>query len=207
MLFRSLANMGTIPLHIYHSRTHTIEQPDWCVLDLDPKEAPFRDVLAVARAIHELCEEIELPNFVKTSGSTGLHILLPLANQFTFEQSRILGELLGRVIVTRLPNICTITRNPSKRDGKVYIDYLQNGSGKLIAGTYCVRPRAGAPVSMPITWDEVNGRPKPDKFTIRNALRRLKKWDEDPAIGVLDADVDLLGALERLTAVFAASQS
>ena len=202
-----LANMGTIPLHIYHSRTHTIEQPDWCVLDLDPKEAPFRDVLAVARAIHELCEEIELPNFVKTSGSTGLHILLPLANQFTFEQSRILGELLGRVIVTRLPNICTITRNPSKRDGKVYIDYLQNGSGKLIAGTYCVRPRAGAPVSMPITWDEVNGRLKPDKFTIRNALRRLKKWDEDPAIGVLDADVDLLGALERLTTVFAASQS
>ena len=202
-----LANMGTIPLHIYHSRTEAIEQPDWCVLDLDPKEAPFKDVLAVARAIHELCEEIELPNFVKTSGSTGLHILLPLANQFTFEQSRILGELLGRVIVTRLPDICTITRNPSKRDGKVYIDYLQNGSGKLIAGTYCVRPKAGAPVSMPITWDEVNSRLKPDKLTIKNALRRMKKWDEDPALGVLDAGVDLLGALERLTAVFAASQS
>ena len=202
-----LANMGTIPLHIYHSRTEAIEKPDWCVLDLDPKEAPFRDVLAVARAIHELCEEIGLPNFVKTSGSTGLHILLPLANQFTFEQSRILGELLGRVIVTRLPDISTIIRSPQKRDGKVYIDYLQNGSGKLIAGTYCVRPKAGAPVSMPVTWDEVNNRLKPDKFTIRNAIRRLKKMQNDPAISVLNTDVDLLGTLEQLTAVFAASQS
>ena len=111
------------------------------------------------------------------------------------------------MIVTRLPDISTIIRSPQKRDGKVYIDYLQNGSGKLIAGTYCVRPKAAAPDSMPVTWDEVNNRLKPDKFTIRNAIRRLKKMQNDPAISVLNTDVDLLGTLEQLTAVFAASQS
>lgn len=200
-----LANMATIPLHVYHSRTSALEKPDWCVLDLDPKEAPFSDVLTVARAIHDLCEEISLPNYVKTSGSTGLHILLPLANQFTFEQSRILGELLGRVIVNRLPDICTIIRSPAKREGKVYIDYLQNGSGKLIAGTYCVRPKPGAPVSMPIKWREVNKSLRPDKFTIRNAIARLKRAGSDPAIAVLDSDVDLIAVLERLTGVFAAT--
>jgi bifunctional non-homologous end joining protein LigD len=194
-----IANMASIPLHIYHSRAGHLEQPDWCVLDLDPKEAPFKDVITVARAIHALCDEIALPNYVKTSGSTGLHILLPLGGHFTFEQSRTLGELLGRVIVHELPDICTITRTPSKRGGKVYIDYLQNGSGKLIASPYCVRPLAGAPVSMPIRWREVNAKLRPDSFNIKNAIPRLKRTKHDPAIDVLDADVNLLSALEALS--------
>jgi bifunctional non-homologous end joining protein LigD len=198
-----IANMASIPLHIYHSRTTDLEQPDWCVLDLDPKEAPFEHVVKVAKAIHKLCDEIEMPNFVKTSGSTGLHILLPLNNQFTFEQSRIMGELLGRIIVAELPDICTIIRNPAKREGKVYIDYLQNGSGKLIASTYCVRPLPGAPVSMPIRWNEVNGKLRPDSYTIKNAIKRLKRIKTDPAIAVLSTQVDLLSVLEALTQKFA----
>lgn len=198
-----IANMASIPLHVYHSRTDALEAPDWCVLDLDPKEAPFTDVIKVAKAIHKLCEEIGLPNYVKTSGSTGLHVLLPLARQFTFEQSRVLGELLGRIIVHQLPDIATITRSPSQRDGKVYIDYLQNGSGKLIAGAYCVRPKPGAPVSMPIRWSEVTSKLRPDSFTIANAPARMKRMKKDPAIEVLKAEVDLLTVLERLTAKFA----
>jgi bifunctional non-homologous end joining protein LigD len=197
-----IANMATIPLHVYHSRTSDLEHPDWCVLDLDPKEAPFKDVIRVAKAIHRLCDEIGLPNFVKTSGSTGLHILLPLRNRFTFEQSRVLGELLGRIVVHQLPDICTIVRSPAKRDGKVYIDYLQNGSGKLIASAYCVRPKPGAPVSMPIKWSEVTTRLRPDSYTIKNAITRLKRLKRDPAIDVLHTEVDLLAVLESLTGKF-----
>lgn len=198
-----IANMASIPIHVHHSRTSYTELPDWCVLDLDPKDAPFKDVIAIAKAIHELCEELGLPNFVKTSGSTGLHILLPLKNQFTFEQSRVLGELLARIIVERLPGIATIARNPARREGKVYVDYLQNGHGKTIASAYCVRPLPGAPVSMPLKWSEVTNRLKPDAYTIENAIPRVKRWRKDPAFDVLDAEVDLLGVLEALSAEYA----
>jgi bifunctional non-homologous end joining protein LigD len=194
-----IANMASIPLHMYHSRVGNIEHPDWCVLDLDPKEAPFSDVITVAKMIHRVCDEIGLPNYVKTSGSTGLHILLPLNNQFTFEQSRIMGELLARIVVRELPEICTVTRNPARRDGKVYIDYLQNGSGKLIASTYCVRPKENAPVSMPVHWREVNSKLRPDSFHIKNAIRRLKRQKSDLALDVLDVEVDLIEVLEALT--------
>jgi len=199
-----IANMASIPLHVYHSRTSSLEQPDWCVLDLDPKQAPFEHVVTVAKAIHKLCDDIGMPNFIKTSGSTGLHIFLPLNQQFTFEQSRVMGELLGRIIVARLPDISTVIRNPSKRGGKVYIDYLQNGSGKLIASAYCVRARPGAPVSMPIRWSEVNRKLRADSYTIKNAIPRLKRMKHDPALDVLNSEVDLLAVLEALTHEFAA---
>lgn len=194
-----IANMASIPLHIHHSRIADFENPDWCVLDLDPKEAPFKDVITIAKAIHTLCEDIGLPNYIKTTGSTGLHVLLPLGGHFTFEQSRIMGELLGRVIVKQLPDIATIVRNPAKRDGRVYIDYMQNGAGKLIAAPYCVRPLPGAPVSMPIRWQEVTTKLKADQFNIENSIKRLARTKEDPAIAVLDAEVNLLEVLEALT--------
>lgn len=197
-----VANMASIPLHIYHSRTQQIETPDWCVLDLDPKDAPFKDVIKIARAIKQLCDEINLRAYLKTSGSTGLHVLIPLGGQFTFDQSRDLGELLSRVIVGRLPEVATIIRNPEKRDGRVYIDYLQNGAGKLIAAPYCVRPLPGAPVSMPLAWKDLTARLTPDQFTIKNAFRRLARINHDPAIDVLSADIDLLSALETLTGYY-----
>ncbi len=105
-----IANMGTIPLHSWSSRVATLEQPDWCILDLDPKAAPFEHVVKIAKAIRVLAEDIELPTFIKTSGSTGLHVLIPLGRQFTYEQSRSLGELLARLIVTELPEIATVMR-------------------------------------------------------------------------------------------------
>ncbi len=129
-----IANMGSIPLHLWASRVESLERPDWCVLDLDPKEASFSDVVKVARVIHELCEEVELPNFVKTTGKTGLHVLLPLGRQCTYEQSRTLGELLARLVIRKLPKITTITRVIQKRGPKVYLDYLQNRRGQTIVG-------------------------------------------------------------------------
>lgn len=193
-----LINMGTIPLHIWSSRMGSLELPDWCILDLDPKEAPFKHVVKIANAIRKLCASIKLPSFVKTSGSTGLHVLIPLGARYTYEQSRTLGELLGRVIVAELPDIATIVRSPAKREGKVYIDFLQNGHGRLLVAPFSVRPLPGAPVSMPLKWTEVASRLNMHRFSIKNAAKRLRSLKADPLAGVMESKPDLSAALALL---------
>jgi bifunctional non-homologous end joining protein LigD len=192
-----VANMGTIPLHVWSSRVAALERPDWCVLDLDPKGAPLRHVVAIARHLHELCEDIGLRTFVKTSGSTGLHVLIPLGARYTYEQSRTLAELLARFAVKSLPDIATIVRSVEGRDGKVYLDYLQNGHGRLLVSPFAARPLPGAPVSMPLDWSLVNGRLKLERFTIRTARQWLAKHG-DPLARVLTESCDMLAALQAL---------
>jgi bifunctional non-homologous end joining protein LigD len=193
-----LINMGTIPLHIWASRTGKIDKPDWCVLDLDPKDAPFSDVIRVAQALHEICEEIGLPNLVKTSGSSGLHVLVPLGCQCGYEEARSLGELLARLVTAELPEISTITRQVSRRGGKVYVDYLQIGAGRLIVAPFSARPLPGAPVSMPLRWSEVKAGLDIRSFTIKSAVARMRKLKRDPLADVLELEPDLAGALTRL---------
>jgi len=194
-----VANMGTIPLHVWSSRIASLQRPDWSILDLDPKGAPFAHVVEVARTLHEICEAIRLPSFVKTSGSAGLHVLLPLAGRLTFEQSRTLAELLARAAVDRLPAIATLARPLRARGGRVYVDTGQNGHGKLLAAPFSARPLAGAPVSMPLRWSEVGARLDPARFTIRSAAGRMRRLGADPLRPVLDAAPDLVAALERLS--------
>ncbi len=194
-----IVNMGTIPIHIWSSRVESLAAPDWCILDLDPKEAPFTDVVEIARTIHDLCEEIGLPSYPKTSGSSGIHVLVPLGGRLTYEQSRTLGQLLGQVVVAERPDIATLTRNPDRREGKVYIDFVQNGHGRLLVAPFTVRPKPGAPVSAPLKWSEVTKRLKIENHTIESVPRRMKRMKEDPLRGVLDDEPDLLGALDRLT--------
>ena len=196
-----LANSATIPLHIWLSSVGTLELPDWCVIDLDPKEASFSDVVKVALVLHELCEELGLPNFVKTSGSTGLHVLVPVNRRLTYEQSRSFGELLSQVVVSRARDIATIVRAIQRREGKVYLDYVQNGYGRLLVAPFSVRPLPGAPVSMPIRWDEVNQSLNPRGFNIKDAPKRMKRMG-DPMAELIEAQADLmavLGKLEKLT--------
>src|SRR5213592_2068131 len=195
-----IINMGTIPLHVWGSRIGTLEQPDWCILDLDPKEAPFVHVVKIARATKALCDDLELPCFIKTSGSTGLHVLLPLGRQCTYEQARTLGGLLARVIAAELPDIATITRQVEKRGAKVYLDYVQNGHGRLLVAPFSARPLPGAPVSMPLQWSEVTPKLDIRKFTIANAPARMKKLKDDPLWAVLEEKPDLVSALEKLHA-------
>jgi bifunctional non-homologous end joining protein LigD len=193
-----LANLASIPLHVWASRVGSLEQPDWCVIDLDPKGAPFADVVTVAKATRKLCDAIGLPSYIKTSGSTGLHVLLPLGGQLTYEQTRTLAGLLARVIAAQLPDIATITRQVSKRGGRVYLDYVQNGHGRLIVAPFSVRPLPGAPVSMPLKWTEVNGKLDLRAFTIKTAPARMHKLKQDPLLPVLDEKPDLAGALDKL---------
>jgi bifunctional non-homologous end joining protein LigD len=193
-----VANLGSIPLHVWASRVGSLERPDWCILDLDPSDAPFASVIEVARALHILCGSVGLPSFVKTSGSSGLHVLIPLGGRVTHEQARLLGEVLARIVVQRRPDVATVARLPTQREDKVYVDYLQNGHGKLLAAPLCVRPRPGAPVSMPLRWSEVTPGLAIGDFTIRNAADRLATLEADPMRGVLDTAVDLAAVLGRL---------
>ena len=110
-----LANMASIPLHVWSSRVGQLQRPDWTILDLDPKGAPFTDVVRLARAIRALCEALELPSFVKTSGSTGLHVLIPLGARYGYDEARAFAELLARVLVADHPDIATVIRPPEKR--------------------------------------------------------------------------------------------
>jgi bifunctional non-homologous end joining protein LigD len=194
-----VVNLGTIPLHIWSSRIATLATPDWCILDLDPKEAPFSHVVEIARVLHDLCDEIGLPCFAKTSGSSGIHVLVPLGRRLTYEQSRTLAQLLARVAVAERTDIATLTRNPARRAGKVYIDFVQNGHGRLLAAPFTVRPLPGATVSAPLGWSEVNARLGIASHTLASVPRRMKRLKEDPLRPVLDLEPDLLGALERLT--------
>jgi bifunctional non-homologous end joining protein LigD len=202
-----VVNMGTIPLHIWSSRVASLGQPDWCVLDLDPKEAPFEHVVEIARHIKVLCDEIGLPAFAKTSGSTGVHILIPLARQCTYEQSRSLAELLARVVVTDLPEIATIIRSPAARGGRVYVDYVQNGHGRLLVAPFSARPVPEGSASAPLRWSEVTKRLHPRAFTIDDLPARMRRLGEDPMAGVLDSKPDLAAALGELSERFAKAGS
>ena len=193
-----VANLGTIPIHVWASRMATLEQPDWTIIDLDPKEAPFADVVTVALAARELCRTIELPSYIKTSGSTGLHLMLPLGRQCTHEQARLVSELLARVLVADLADIATVRRLPAQREGKVYLDYLQNGRGKLLVAPYSVRPLPGAPVSTPLAWSEVEPGLDIKTFTMRTVPERLASRKEDLLTGVLDDRPDLVHVLGKL---------
>jgi bifunctional non-homologous end joining protein LigD len=193
-----LVNLGTIPLHIWHSRIQDLTRPDWCLIDLDPKDAPFANVVALAKTMKELCDDVDMPALIKTTGKSGLHIMLPLGRQLTYDQSLQLAILFSRLVTDRHPDIATTQRTISKREGKVYVDAFQNRAGQLMVSAYSVRPSPGAPVSMPIQWDEVNGKLHNSNFTIKNALKRMEKLGSDPVRAVLDTKPNLMKILERL---------
>ena len=193
-----LVNLGTIPLHMWMSRIDDLTKPDWCLIDLDPKDAPFEHVVTLAKTMRTVCADVEMPAFIKTTGKSGLHIMLPLGRQMTYQQCLQFAMLFARLVTDRHPDIATTQRTISKREGKVYVDAFQNRAGQLMVAAYSVRPSPGAPVSMPIEWDEVNGRLHNSNWTIANALKRMQKLGHDPVVKVLETKPKLMGVLERL---------
>jgi bifunctional non-homologous end joining protein LigD len=192
-------NMGCIPLHFWSARRPSLDRPDWTILDLDPKGAPFSAVVQIARAIHALLEPMHVPHFVKTSGQDGLHVLVPLGAALSHEHARMLAELIARVIAAELPDIATVARPLSDRGGKVYVDFLQNGYGKTIVAPFSVRPRPGAPVSTWLDWRELTARLKPARFTIRSLPPHIDERG-GPGAALIEGAADvgaLLAALER----------
>lgn len=190
-------NLGSIDIHAFNSHSPTLENPDYLVIDLDPLDISFAKVIETAQTVHELLEKHAIPNFCKTSGATGLHIFVPAGAQYSHEIVKQFAQLLVEIVNSQLPKITSVERMPENRKRKVYLDFLQNNFGQTMAVPYCVRPKPGAPVSMPLDWKEVKDGLDPLDFTIKNALERAKK-KKDLFKGVLGKGVDLMKCLKKL---------
>lgn len=191
-----VANLGAIEIHPWLSSCAAPEQPDWAVIDLDPAEgATFTDVLLVARLVRRILEEVGVQGFPKLSGATGIHIFCRAEPGMTYAETAAFCELVGRVLLRAYPEKVTLERTVARRAGKVYVDYLQNRRGQTITSVYGVRPLPGAPVSAPVTWEEIEG--EPPRFTMRSLPARLEAVG-DLFAPMLSAPQDLRGAAERL---------
>ena len=142
-----------------------------------------------------------MPHFVKTSGSTGLHVLIPLGARYTHEQSRAMAELLANCVVKQLPEIATVERQLEARGGKVYVDYLQNGHGRLLVAPYSVRPVSHACVSMPLNWKQVTSKLDMFRYTLRTVPELLARQKTDPFGELMTEVADLNRSLRLLADV------
>ena len=192
-----LANLGCIELNPWNSRKEKLEFPDYTVIDLDPHETDFKNVINVAKAAKKILDKIGVKGFVKTSGATGLHIYIPLKAEYGYDQARGFCHLINMAINRELPKITSLERSPEKRRGLVYLDYLQNIKGQTLASVYSVRPRAQAPVSAPLRWEELKTGLRPENFNIKNIFLRLNKYG-DLWEGLLEENTDMSEALEKL---------
>jgi bifunctional non-homologous end joining protein LigD len=169
--------LGAVSYDPWHSRVGRLAFADYAILDLDPTEGtPFRRVIEVARRVREEMERAGLHGALKTSGSTGVHIYLPLPPRTPLEAARLIAEIVATRVATAAPRIATVERSVRKRRrGTVYVDYLQNILGKTVAGVYAVRARPGAPVSTPLAWEELADDLDPRAFTVRTVPGRVRE--------------------------------
>ena len=173
-----LANQACIEMHPWLSRTASVDYPDFVIFDLDPSPGnSFEQVRTIALLTRRVLNELGLRSYIKTSGSQGLHVYVPVDNEYSYEEIRDFGHSVAEIICTMQPDIATIERTVRKRGAKIYVDYLQNVKGKTLCSAYSVRPRDGATVSAPLNWDEVSN-VKPSDFTIKTILPRLQKLGE-----------------------------
>jgi len=193
-----LANLGCIEFNPWFSRVQQKDAPDFLVIDLDPDdENTFQEVVAVAKTVHAILDKLKIPNFIKTSGATGLHIGVPTQAKYTFDEVRHFALEIVKRTHAKHPKNTSLERSPSKRRGKIYLDYMQNRRAQTLACAYCVRPRDGAPVSTPLKWSELTPRLDPAQHHIGNALSRVRKT-KDLWAGVLGPAADLERALRQL---------
>lgn len=170
------ANQASLEIHPWLSRIGTINYPDFAVFDLDPMEnTGFEDARQLALALKKIFDMEGIKGFPKTSGATGIQIFVPVEPRYTYNEVRNFVEFFCRVLEKTFPEKSTTKRNVKNREGKVYLDYLQNVKGKTLIAPYSPRPLPGAPVSAPVTWKELEKGVLPDVFNIRNMPERLKK--------------------------------
>jgi len=194
-----LNNLGCIDLNPWNSSLPDLDHPDFLVLDLDPsKKNTFDNVIETALQVNEVLKTIKIDGYCKTSGSTGIHVYIPMGGKYDFDQVKDFAHILMKQVHDRLPKITTLERSLQKRDDKkIYLDYLQNRTGQTLASVYSLRPKEGASVSMPLEWDELKPGLKPTDFNIHNALERIKEKG-DLFKPVLGKGIDMMKTLELL---------
>ena len=174
-----LVNQGATTFHTWFSRVADLDRPDFVVFDLDPGGAPFSEVVRIAQTLHRLLDKRKVPSFPKTSGKSGLHILVAWRQPGGYDKARDWTMSIAKEVVAELPDIATVERSKVARGGRVYVDVMQNALGRHAVPPYVVRATPLATVSTPLKWTEVNARLDPKKFTIRTVPARLKRLGDD----------------------------
>ena len=195
-----MASLGSIEMNPWFSRIQAEDYPDYCIIDLDPDQNTFDQVVEAALEVKKVLDQLGVPSYPKTSGSSGMHIYIPLAARYTYDQSQMFAKLIVNLVQKQIPDFTSVERLIRNRHGKMYLDHLQNRPGATIASPYSLRPKPGATVSMPLHWDEVKKGLKMSDFTIRNSVARLKRVG-DLFKGVLGAGIDMEKILEAVTSI------
>lgn len=194
-----MANLGCIEMNPWNSTVKKPDNPTFCIIDLDPDQNSFNQVIETAQVTKQLLDDMGVPSYCKTSGSTGLHIYIPLNNKYTYEQSKEFARVVVTLINRELPNFTSLERTVKNRKGRMYLDFLQNRPHATIASVYSVRPKPGATVSMPLYWEEVKKGLKMSDFTIFNAIERLESVG-DIFRPVLGKGIDLKKVIDKYSA-------
>lgn len=193
-----MANLGCIEINPWSSTVKKPDNPDWCIIDLDPgKKTTFDQVIEAARVTHKILEAMDVPAWCKTSGSTGIHIYIPLGAKYVYEDAKEFARAIVTRVQAEIPDYTSIERSLSARKGKLYLDFLQNRPQATLAAPYSVRPKPQASVSMPLHWEEVKKGLKVTDFTIANAIDRLKQ-EGDLFKPVLGKGISMKKALAQL---------
>ena len=193
-----MANLGCIEINPWNSVIQDLDHPTYTVIDIDPSDKNnFSQVKEVALATKEVLDLAKIKAYPKTSGSTGIHIYIPLNGKYSYEEARDFTKLLCYYIKERLPKLTTMERALNKRNGRIYLDFLQNRRGQTLAAPYCVRPKKGASVSAPLQWNEINSKLEILDFTIKNMPERVEKVG-DLFLPVLQTGIDMESAMENL---------
>jgi bifunctional non-homologous end joining protein LigD len=193
-----MVQMNCIDMNAWYSRVDKPDRPDYVVFDLDPPDGEFALCIRAAHLLHELLESLDLRSYVKTSGADGIHVLVPVARRYGFDDTYAFAEAVSRRLEADNPGVVTTEWLKRKREG-VLLDHRQNGHGKTLASVYSVRPKPGAPVSTPLRWEELGEKVRPRDFAMREALQRVERHGDlfEPT---LRGGQSLGGALKQLGA-------
>jgi bifunctional non-homologous end joining protein LigD len=170
-----IASLGCIEINPWSSTVEKPDYPDWCIIDFDPDKNPFNQTIEAANVTHDLLDSMGIDSYCKTSGSTGIHIYIPLAAKYTYAQSKEFARAIVTAVHAEIPKFTSIERPTANRKGKIYLDFLQNRPQATLAAPYSLRPKPGATVSMPLHWQELKKGLRIQDFNMRNALQRLIK--------------------------------
>ncbi|HEU0136321.1 MAG TPA: DNA ligase D [Flavobacterium sp.] len=196
-----MASLGAIEMNPWFSRIQSPHNPDYCVIDLDPDKNTFNQVIQAAQEVKKVLDAIGVPGYPKTSGSTGIHIYIPLGAKYSYDQSQMFGKMIVSIVHNELSDFTSLERQIKNRGGKMYLDFLQNRPGATIAGPYSLRPKIGATVSMPLHWDEVKEGLSMKDYTIKNAVARVKS-EGDLFTGTLGTGIDMEKAVNNAQRIF-----
>jgi bifunctional non-homologous end joining protein LigD len=176
-----LVQMGVLEIHVWGSEARKLEYPNRLIFDLDPDPAvKWAEMIQAAKEIRVVLEELELTTFLKTTGGKGLHIVVPIQPRTEWDEAKAFCKGVADLMVRVAPERYIATMSKAARKGKIFVDYLRNGRGATSVAPFSTRSRVGAPVSMPITWDELSPKLRSDSFTVSNVMARLNKLRKDP---------------------------